>query len=129
MTAAWGLGLVALGYGTQSGSSALGVGTGTDKDDKKDDEEVPSVPAASLSEVLDGVDPSAAQIPSEMHSVLLEDRAVPGETAATSSCTRRRRRTRRRRITTIFRTRRSATEAATLLWAACAPSRYCYTWR
>jgi len=74
-----GLGLAALGYGTQSGAAALGVDGGDDEDDE-DDEEVPVV----SSEVPEGVGPAAAQILQEIRNVLFQDRAVPGEAAGLS---------------------------------------------
>jgi len=79
-----GLGLAALGYGTQSGSAALVVDGGDDEDDdEEEDEDVPVVVGVS-EEVPEGVGPAAAQILQEIRNVLFQDRAVPGEAAGLS---------------------------------------------
>jgi len=87
-----GLGLAALGYGTQSGGAQVMLEKDEDDDDDDDDdededeapEEPPTAqgPDAALNE--DNIGPSASEILTEIRNILFQDRAVPGEGAGLS---------------------------------------------
>jgi len=96
-----GLGLAALGYGTQSGGSYSKDGGARDKeqgdDDEDDDEEEAeedddkqtvassaSTAASALQDDFFNVGPSASEILTEIRNILFQDRAVPGEASGLS---------------------------------------------
>jgi len=88
-----GLGLAALGYGTQSGGAQVMLEKDDDEDDDDDDDdeededEAPEEPpTAQGTEALneDNIGPSASDILTEIRNILFQDRAVPGEGAGLS---------------------------------------------
>ena len=87
-----GLGLAALGYGTQSGGYSPGKGDDDDEDDDEDEDEDEEEEEAADDAVDDKqtaagdmgiptVGPSASDILTQIRDVLFQDRAVPGEGA------------------------------------------------